>query len=310
MRHEKLDLNLLVALDALLQEQSVSRAADRVFITQPAMSNALARLRAHFQDELVVQVGRRLVLTEKATALKDEVRAILLRISAVTRPTAAFDPAAATRQFRIAASDYFCSVAIPGFLERLARGAPGISVDVLPLSPRLNEDLERGEVDLLVVPALYAVKGYPSRKLFEDDWVCVVWAESAAARRRLTLDAFMAMEHVVKRENHALFPPMDEWMLARAKLHRTVAVRLPQYGLLPLAVVGTERVATVQRRLAEQARASLPLKLLACPFPCEPLQEAMQWHPMREADAGHAWFREQLAAACGRWAGRRLRASA
>lgn len=298
MRHEKLDLNLLVALDALLQECSVSRAADRVFLTQPAMSNALGRMRRHFNDELVVQVGRRMVLTEKAAAMKDEVRAILLRISAVTRPVDPFEPATARRHFRIAASDYFSTVAMPAVLALLAQQAPGVAVDVLPLGARLNEDLERGEVDLLVVPDIYALRGYPSDKLFEDDWVCVAWSGSPVARRKLTMTRFMELEHVTKRENHPLFPPMDERELARQGLQRKVAARLPQYGLLPLALPGTDRLATVQRRLALLAAATLPLKILPCPFPCLRLEENMQWHPVRESDSGHLWLREAMVAAC------------
>lgn len=307
MRHNKLDLNLLVALDALLQEGSVSRAADRVFLTQPAMSNALARLRRHFNDELVVPVGRRMVLTEKATALKDEVRAILLRITEVTRPVDPFEPGSARRQFRIAASDYFCSVIIPGLLERLAHEAPGIALDVLPLSPRLSEELERGEVDLLISPSIYAAAGFPSRTLFEDDWVCVAWKGSKAPGRRLTLERYLALEHVAKRENHPSFPPMDELEVTRRKLDRKVVARLPQYGLLPMAIVGTDRLATVQRRLAELAVQSLPLAIHRCPFECASLVETMQWHSMRETDSGHQWLRDAVHAACGKGKGARRR---
>ena len=300
MRHHKLDLNLLVALDALLEESSVTRAADRVFLTQSAMSNALGRLRRHFQDELIVQVGRKMVLTEKASGLRAEVRSILLRIQEVTRPVDDFEPASASRRFRIVASDYFATVVMPELHRHLAEHAPAIQLDVLPLSGRLSEELERGEVDLLIVPKIYAVKRFPLELLFKDRWVCVTWNGHALGKKKLTLANFMQMEHVVKRENHPNFPPMDERELAQQQLVRKVAVGLPQYGLLPLALVGTQRIATVQQRLARMYQEWLPLAIHPCPFKCAPLEETVQWHPVRELDAGHAWLRGLIREICKR----------
>lgn len=299
MRYQKLDLNLLVALDALLEESSVSRAADRVFITQSAMSNALGRLRRHFGDELIVQVGRRMVLTEHAKSLRAEVRAILMRIQHVTRPADQFDPTTAQRVFKVAASDYFAMVVLPPLLRHLGKHAPHIGLDVMPLSARLSDELERGDVDLLIVPRIYAVKNYPVQVLFEDPWVCVTWNRNTLPGRSFTLAKFLTMEHVAKRENHPHFPPMDEWELERQKLSRQVTVRVPQYGLLPLAVIGTQRVATVQTQLAQLYRRwRLPLSIHRCPFPCPPLEETMQWHPVRESDAGHLWLRKAIGEVC------------
>ncbi|MBP7566151.1 MAG: LysR family transcriptional regulator [Burkholderiaceae bacterium] len=299
MRYHKLDLNLLVALDALLEESSVSRAADRVFITQSAMSNALGRLRRHFGDDLIVQVGRRMVLTERAQALRAEVRAILMRIQQVTRPADSFEPGTAQRVFRVAASDYFSMVVLPPLLQYLGAQAPQVGLDVMPLGARLSDELERGDVDLLIVPRLYAVKNYPVQVLFEDPWVCVTWSRNTLPGRKLTLARFLAMEHVAKRENHPSFPPLEEWELDRQKISRKVAIRVPQYGLLPLAVIGTQRVATVQSQVAGLYRRwRLPLSIHRCPFACPPLEESMQWHPVRESDAGHAWLREAIATVC------------
>lgn len=299
MRYHKLDLNLLVALDALLEESSVSRAADRVFLTQSAMSNALARLRRHFGDELIVSVGRRMVLTERAHALRPEVRAILLRIQQVTQPADSFEPATARHVFRVAASDYFAMVVLPRLLRHLGEHAPHIGVDVLPLGARLFEDVERGDVDLLIVPRQYAVKNLPMQVLFEDEWLCVSWARPGAPARRMSLKTYLGMEHVAKRENHPSFPPLDEWELARQKLTRKVTVRVPQYSLLPLMVIGTARLATVQSQLARMyLQWGLPLRLHRCPFECPALEEAMQWHPVREADAGHRWLRQTIAQVC------------
>lgn len=298
MRHHRLDLNLLVALDALLEEASVSRAAERVFLSQPAMSNALGRLRRHFDDELLVSVGRGMVLTEKAERLKGEVREILLRIQTVTQPADRFDPGTARRHFRVAASDYFSSVAVPALVEHLARSAPGVSLEVLPLSPRVGEELERGEVDLLIAPSVYVAKGHPAQLLFEDEWVCVAWTGNARLNKRLSLAQFLALEHVVKRENHPAFPPLDKLALSRHDLNRQIGVSLPQYMLLPMAVVGTDRIATVQGRLARLFAASSPLRIFKCPVAIAPLQESIQWHSMRDTDSGLQWMRRTLAEVC------------
>jgi LysR family nod box-dependent transcriptional activator len=299
MRHHRLDLNLLVALDALLEESSVSRAAERVFITQSAMSNALSRLRKHFGDDLITQVGRRMVLTERGQQLRPEIRAILLKIQQVARPADVFDPLTARQEFRIGASDYFGMVALPQLIEYLSQHAPHITVEVLPLTARLFEDVERGDVDLLVIPSRYTVKNLSVEVLFEDEWCCVTWSGLKLAREGLTLNKFLALEHVAKRDNSPNFPSVIELDLARKRLQRRVAVRVPHYGLVPLMVMGTERVATVQARIAEMyVRWNLPLAQHACPFPSSAIDESMQWHPMREQDTSHQWLRKTVAQVC------------
>lgn len=299
MRHHRLDLNLLVALDALLEESSVSRAADRVFITQSAMSNALGRLRKHFGDDLITKVGRRMVLTERGQQLRPEIRAILLKIQQVAQPAVAFDPLTAQMEFRIGASDYFGMVALPQLIEHLSQHAPHITVEVLPLTARLFEDVERGDVDLLVIPSRYTVKNLSVEVLFEDEWCCVTWSGFNLARRALTLEKFLALEHVAKRDNSPNFPSVIELDLARKRLQRQIAVRVPHYGLVPLMVIGTERVATVQARIAKMyVNWNLPLTLHSCPFPSSAIDESMQWHPMREQDTSHQWLRTTVAQVC------------
>lgn len=313
MRYNRLDLNLLVALDALLTERSVSRAAERVFLSQPAMSNALARLRAHYGDELIVPIGRRMVLTERGSSLQREVREVrevMLRIHQVAQPADRFDPATHSRTFKIAASDYFALVFLPELLRHCAEHAPSICLDVQTLSPKLSEELDRGDIDLLIVPEVFRFAQHPSRQLFEEHWVCVADKANKAVGRVLTEEKYLACTHVVKRENHAMFQPMDELVLGRRKLLRRVAGKVPQYGLLPPAVVGTAHLATVQRRLADHFAAFLPIRILALPMEFPPLVELMQWHQVRDADLGHRWLRETVAHVCARMtrsAGRKKR---
>jgi hypothetical protein len=134
--------------------------------------------------------------------------------------------------------------------------------------------------------------------LFEDDWVCVAWERNDRIGSRLTLARFLELDHVVRRQSNPKFLPIDARDLAQQKLKRKVAASLPQYGLLPVTVVGTQRIATVQRRLAALSSRWLPLKIYKCPFPCTPLRETMQWHSIYEADTGHQWLRELIARVC------------
>lgn len=299
MRYNRLDLNLLVALDALLEESSVSRAAERVFITQSAMSNALGRLRRHFGDELITQVGRKMVLTERGQQLRPQVRSILLKVQEVAQPSAEFNPATARKEFRIGASDYFGMVVLPQLVAHMSQHAPRIALEVVPLTARLFEDIERGDIDLLVVPSRYAVRNLPLQSLFEDEWCCVTWDQSRLPRDGLTLPTFLQREHVAKRDNSPNFPSVVELDLQALKLARDIAIRVPHYGLVPLMVIGTDRVATVQTRIARAYQHwSLPLRMHACPFPTTPLDEAMQWHPMRERDMSHRWLRETVSQIC------------
>ncbi len=301
MRHNRLDLNLLVALDALLTECSVTRAAGKVFLTQSAMSGALARLREHFQDDLITPVGKRMVRTEMGEAVWPEVSAILARISQVTQPAAAFDAATASRTFRVAASDYFFSVASSALLGHLERHAPAVGIELLPLGPRLHEELERGAIDLLVIPDDYSNPKASASTLFEDEWVCIAArGHGRLDGRKMTRAQFEALEHVTKRINHPQVPSLEEREIARLKVGRKVVARVPLYSLLPLAVCGTQRVATVPRRLGQMWAQWLPLDVYPLPFKAMALKEVMQWHPVREADRGHQWLRSAMQAVCAR----------
>ncbi|MDX3905936.1 MAG: LysR family transcriptional regulator [Pigmentiphaga sp.] len=298
MRYHKLDLNLLVALDALLEEASVSRAAERIYLSQPAMSSALSRLREHFGDPLLVSLGRRMVLTDRAQALRGEVREILLRIQEVTQPAGDFEPARAQRTFSIAASDYFSVVVLPRLLAHCARHAPGIHLEIYPLSPKLSEGLERGEIDLLIIPSVYALPDYPQATLFEDPWLAIAWQGNALIGDTLTEDQYFDLEHVIKRENHPMFPPLDERSLSSFKRRRKVAAGVPQYSLLPMCLPATPHIATVQSGLARRYAQWLPLRLMDLPITIPPLTEVMQWPRHKAGDDGMRWLRDSISEVC------------
>ena len=170
MRFHHLDLNLLVALDALLTEANVSRAARQCALSQSAMSGVLARLRAHFEDDLLVQVGRKMVLTTLARSLAAPVRDLLLQAQSVAVTRATFDPSSSARQFVMMASDYVATVILADLNRALAKTAPGISVMLRPLGdPRMRGDFDDGKVDFVILPDEFLSPFHPRQRLFEVD---------------------------------------------------------------------------------------------------------------------------------------------
>ena len=199
MRFNKLDLNLLVALDALLTECSISRAAARVHLSQSAMSNALARLRAYFGDELLVQVGCTLELTPRAQTMKEPVRDVLMRVDTAIAAQPQFDPSRSDRTFQLLVSDYTTVTLMPHLLA-LARRQSGTVRFLLSPLPQLDQPqraLGRGEADLLVIPRNYCSPDHPIETLFEEEYVCMVWNSSRFARAgTLSYEDYVAADHV------------------------------------------------------------------------------------------------------------------
>ena len=174
------DLNLLVALDALLRECNVTQAGNRLNLSQPAMSGALARLRSHFQDELLVSVGRRMVRTPLGDELVQPVRDILLQVRGTLEARSGFDPATSTRHLTIAASDYVIAILMADALRRVRCEAPHITFDLRPLGPRADEALDNAELDFLIAPASAEFEAHASEVLFEDSFTCVAWSGNSA----------------------------------------------------------------------------------------------------------------------------------
>jgi LysR family transcriptional regulator, nod-box dependent transcriptional activator len=295
MRLDRFDLNLLVVLDTLLDERNVTRASERLHISQSGASAALNRLREHFDDELLVQVGRRLDLTPLAQDLAAPVREALLQVRAAAARRRAFDPATAERHFVVCASDYVIAVLLATVVQRLATRAPRLSLDLRSPPRDIAQALERGAIDLLVVPHQYAERlEHPQMPLFEDSHVCVAWSGHPRLQHPLTLEQYMALEHVAVRFGDERSVSFEEWFLPRYGTRRRVACSVDSFSALPLLIVGTERVATVHRRLAEHSARHLPLQLLDLPFEMPPLQETLAWPRHLQPDPAHAWLREQI----------------
>jgi LysR family transcriptional regulator, nod-box dependent transcriptional activator len=291
MQFRQLDLNLLVALDALLTERNITEAGRRVFLTQSAMSGALSRLREHFADELLIQVGRKMVTTPLADSLAGPVREILLKIDAAVKTRPEFDPSTSHRRFSIMMSDYVSTLMMPEVLRRAEAQAPRVTFELLsndvgnPL-----EILDRAEIDFLVMPDQFLEKEHPSQPLFDDSYVCLVWADNPLVGDSLTQQQYLELGHVFN-QFRIRVPVIDEWFLTKLGLTRRGEVFANSFNSMPHLVVGTRRIATVHRRLAELYARYLPLRLLEPPFELPSLTEAMQWHKDFGDDPGRAWLR-------------------
>ncbi len=299
MRFKKLDLNLLVALDAMLSQKSISRAAEQLNLSQSAMSNALARLREHLDDELLVQVGRKMELTPRAQGLQDAVRDVLVRVDATISAKPEFIPATSDRAFRIFVSDYTMVTLMPHLLALAAQASHSVRFEFLPQQNQPQRLLDRGEADLLVIPQIYCSPDHPTDKLLDETFCCIVWrdgqlaAQERAPGGRLTLDAYRGAGHVVMQPPGAA-PSFEGAAMQSHGITRRVEVSTFSFvGALSL-VVGTDCVATVHRRLATYGQQFLPVKVLEPPVDLPIMTQAMQWHKYRTNDPGLVWLRELL----------------
>ena len=294
MRYRRLDLNLLVAMDALLADKSVTRAAAKLNITQPAMSGALARLREYFEDPLVVQVGRQLELTPLAQSLVAPIHEIILRIDSAIAIEPAFLPGQSKRHFAITASDYVIRVLLLDVMKELQTVAPGISFEFRQSSGRVQAELESGEVDFVIGPEIDVMAEHPQEVLFEDTYTVVAWTGNTAVGDSLTFDDYLGLGHVVFRTAHRGSPWLERWFAGRFGDVRRIEVAAQSFSLLPHLVVGTNRIATMQMRLARQYVSVLPLKLIAAPLEVPRLTEILQWNVHRDMDPASRWFRARL----------------
>jgi DNA-binding transcriptional LysR family regulator len=295
MRLDRFDLNLLVVLDALLEERNVTRAAERLHIGQSAASGSLARLRDYFGDELLVLVGRQLVLTPLAETLVQPVRESLLKVRATISRQPEFDPATAQRSFMVCASDYVTTVMLAGAARRISQLAPGVVIDIRSPPKNVFEVFDRGTIDLLVLPEQYTTRlQHAQTRWFEDEQVCMVCAANTAVGDTLTFDEYIAMGHLSVRFGDERSITFEEWFLPRYGKQRRIELSVDNFSTLPLLVMGTQRIATLHRRMAEHFAAYLPLRLLPAPFEMPPLAEVMCWPRHLDRDPAHEWFRSVL----------------
>jgi DNA-binding transcriptional LysR family regulator len=289
--HANVDLNLLVALDALLEEGSVTGAAARLRLSEPAMSRTLARIRTALGDPVLVRAGRGMVPTPRAVAVRDEVHALLARAQAVFAPPGEPDLSTLDRTFTLLASDIATSIGAE-LLQRVSGEAPGVRLRFLGESPDTETaQLRSGRVDLDIGVVTDPPPEIRVEPLATDRMVPVVRAGHPLARGRLRLDRFAAASHVSASRRGKLSGPLDD-VLAEHGLHRRVTVAAPTYAAALLMVSRTDLVGLVADRIGRAAVTALGLVRLELPVELPPLHLAQAWHSRYDADGAHLWLRQ------------------
>ncbi len=289
MRFQRLDLNLLVALDALLTEKSVSLAADRLCLSQSATSSALGRLREYFGDDLLVLKGRQMILTTRAEELIEPTRAVLEQIRSTIAVKPEFDPASSDRLIHIMASDFTTEVLLAPALAKMQELAPNMRFEIMHMNANPVEALERGVVDLLVTVDFATSSDHPSELMFQDDYVVVGDENNPAMQGEMTSETYLSLGHVTVRFGRARIPAFDDWYMRRKKQQRRIEVVTASFVTLPTLIMGTNRIATMHRRLAEKMARYYPLKLVEVPFEIPPVRELAQWDIANNNDAAIRW---------------------
>ncbi|AUX79028.1 LysR family transcriptional regulator [Sinorhizobium fredii] len=295
MRFKGLDLNLLVALDALMTERNVTAAARSINLSQPAMSAAVARLRSYFRDELFTMAGREFIPTPRAQGLAAAAREALQHIQLSIISWEPFNPARSDRRFRIILSDYVTLVFFERVVERATREAPGVSFDFRPPTDDYGDLLQRGDVDLLILPEIFMSNAHPRTKLFDDVHVCVGCRSNKQLSEPLTFERYMSMGHVVVGFGDTLRLGLEERFLLEYDQKRRIDVVVHGYSMIPPMLSDTDRIGTMPLRLAQHFAQILPLQVVELPLPQHlPFTEAVQWPALHDSDPASRWLREML----------------
>lgn len=293
MKLTTLDLNLLVALRALLEERHVSRAAAQVGLTQPAMSNALGRLRRLFDDQLLVRTPNGMQPTRRALALAGPLEAALEQLENALGGEG-FAPETSRRGFTLAMADYTALVILPPLKRRLAEAAPGVDLVVLnALRAQGVALVDRGEADLAIGLLPDPPAHVRAQVLYRDRLVCMGRPDHPALRRPLTLDRYVGLSHVLVRAPGDPRSVVDR-ELEKLGRRRRIEVLLPHYLVVPHLLAATDLVATEAERLRSCFSDQLPLAARCLPFEGPDIEVAQAWHMRSDRDPAHRWLREQV----------------
>ena len=286
------DLNLLIGLDALLEQRSVQDAAAALHLTPPAVSRTLGRLRVATGDALLVRNGREMIPTARALALRDEVHDLVQRAAAILEPAGELDLARLERTFTIRANDILLAAFAPGLLEVVTRDAPGVELRLLGENPDDDKNLSRGEVDLDVGSLPGRSASIASNVIGTDEMALAVRAGHRLSAGTLTLPEFADAVHIVVSRRGLLHGPVDAVLEAHG-LRRRVAAALPSFAAALAIVESSDTVCVLPRRLGVPG--GRPLAALPLPFPLRSVPAVVSWHRRHDTDPAHRWLRDTVA---------------
>ena len=291
----RLDLNLLVAFDALLTERSVTRAGTRIGLGQSAMSHNLARLRTLFGDELLTRSAEGMRPTPRAMALADSVRLTLAQIQSTVLQSEAFEPATADRVFRIGLADSIEVAVIPGLIERLQASAPGVSLR-LRSTNRMSilEELDTGTLDLGIGVFSQGQTHHKRRQLYTESFLCLFSHEQLDLTPPISLQDYLRWPHVLTSLADDARGAVDE-ALAKSKLKRSIVMTTPGFLAVPFVVRRARVITTMPSRLARYFSEAFGLVTSPVPIDLPSFTISLLWHESFDHDPGHRWLRQAVA---------------
>ena len=304
MNINKMDLNLLVYLDVLLREKNVTRAANQLNITQPAMSNGLKRLRDLLNDPILVRTSDGMVPTERAPELAPVVRGVLLTLEETLQPNKDFEPLNSQRVFRIMASDYAASTLIPALLKKMRVQAPLTSLDIMTPSDVTFHDVENGKVDMAINRFDQLPQSFHQKTVWRDSFSCLINASDPIVKR-FNLDSYLKAQHIwVSKTGFGVGVGMDPkdvqklgWVdeaLAKLGKQRNISVFTRNYHVAMHLAVGIDLIATLPSRAAKLYEKDPTMAIMDPPFAIPSIELKMIWSPLLHQDASHIWFRRLI----------------
>jgi LysR family transcriptional regulator, nod-box dependent transcriptional activator len=299
----RLDLNLLVALDALLTERSVTRAAEKLRLSQPALSASLSRLRVHFGDPLLTRDGNRYDFTPLAIRLAEQTGAALEATRRVFAAQAEWDPSESSREFSIYGSDHGLYVFGPTVAELAAERAPGVRFRFVNHNPTIVEDASNvlRSADGMLLPHGY-INDLPYEDIASDGWSIIASADNDGIGATLTMEDMASSPWVFTYQSHSAFTPAGRQM-QQLGMEPHIDLVVEGFLTLPSFVVGTRRLALIQNHLVAYALQHPGIRVFVPPFEATPITTALWWHPVHRRDPEHLWLRSLFAEA-----GRRISA--
>lgn len=294
MRFQGMDLNLFVAFDALMETRNTARAGERLGLSQPATSAALARLRDYFDDELLVLKSRRMYPTPLAEMLWPRIRQCLREAEGVITTSTLFDPAKADRCFRIVSSDYVVAAILAPLARAITETSPGVQFRFSLTDESAAEQILRGEVDLIIAPAEYSLPGLPTEPLYEERYVIAGRIGHPIFDAPLTEDAIFSYGHIAVSLGASRSATVGDQQVALLGRHRRVEVTTASFGVLPWLLIDTDRLALMHERLARSASMHFAITYALTPFALPPLRQLVQYHDTRRSDQGIRWLIDKI----------------
>ncbi|HEY8102164.1 MAG TPA: LysR family transcriptional regulator [Burkholderiaceae bacterium] len=290
---KNIDLNLLRAFDALINERNVSRAAGKLFLSQPATSALLARLREVFKDPLLVRSGRGMAPTERALALADPVRCVLADIHDILQPPGQFDSRLSTRTFTIATTEYVAYTVLPAFAKQLEAHAPHIRIAVVaPNHETMVRQMESGSLDLAILNETLIPEQLRSSRFLKDEFCVIARHNHPEIKKRLSLDAFCTLPHVIISPRTGSFFAQTDEALQTLKRKRFAQLSVPYFTLVPEVVANSNMIAVYPTRLANKAAKTV--QILKPPLTIPPFSLQLCWHERAHRDSAHQWLRSMV----------------